>query len=90
MKVMPLSFGVLLGGDVAIVEGIADEDDLDIVFPEHAGLVDLLPGGDDGHEHDAFDAELMTGVGESLGMVAGAGADDAFGQLVGGKVTIML
>jgi hypothetical protein len=27
----------------------------------------------------------MTGVGESLGVIAGAGADDPFGQLVGGE-----
>lgn len=71
-------------GDVAVVEGISGEDDLDIILPEHPGLVDLLAGCDNGHEYDPFDPQFVTGVSEALCMVAGAGADDAFLELVGG------
>jgi len=76
-----LFFGVLAGCDGAIIVGVADEDDLYAIFPEHLCLVDLLFGGDDGHENDAFSAQFTAGVGESLCVVAGAGADDAFLQL---------
>src|ERR1700753_2034841 len=65
-----MSLGIFFCSDSAVVERIADEYDLDIVLAKHFCLVDLLTGRDDGHEHDAFYAQLFTAVGEALGMVA--------------------
>ena len=59
-----------------LVEIIADQHDLDRVAAENAGLVDFLARRGDGHEDGATGAEMATGKGHALGMVASAGTDE--------------
>lgn len=73
----------LHGRTVRFVERVTRKDDLDGVAAEHAYLIDLLLGCSYGHEYLARDAELVAREGYALCVVARAGADDAFGRLVG-------
>ena len=77
--------GIFHGGLGAVIEGVSGESDLYPFFAKHSGLSDLLFRGNDGHEHDALHLQLPAAVGESLGVVACAGADDPFFQVFLGE-----
>ena len=62
---------------VGIVVRITDQYHLYVLTAKHAHLSDLLGGRYDGHVDGAVDLHGVAGEGKPLGMVAGAGTDNA-------------
>ncbi|MNI65969.1 hypothetical protein D3C73_1215070 [compost metagenome] len=67
---------------IGIVKGIPFENDLDELPAETPDLPDLLVRRSAWHIHFSFNAQRFAGISYALRMVAGAGADDAFGPVL--------
>ena len=76
-------FGQLDGAGLGVVKDVAVQDDLGAVA---LGAVDLDERRGGGHDHDRAGARVGGRVGDALGVVAGAGGDDAAVKLFLGKL----
>ena len=65
------------------VEAVAEQDDL-AAKATHG--IDLDGGRRGRHDHHGADTQPRSGEGDTLGVIAGRGADDAAGALLGGEV----
>ena len=78
------------GGRVGVVERLADEAQFDQVPGQDPDAGHLLSGGAPGQEDDTGNGQMAAAPGHPLGVVAGAGADHAGGQPLGGRPAIKL
>ena len=72
-----LLLAVLESRQAGVVIRVAEQANLGQLPAEVLHPLDLLGGRDGGHEDRRFDSQLGAGEGDALGVVAGAGADDA-------------